>query len=41
MIQVSFNGEILWLTDRGWHNLKDLLKEGDKIEILGVEDEAE
>lgn len=39
MIQVSFNGEILWLTDDGWHNLKDLLREGDKIEILGVEDD--
>lgn len=41
MIQASFNNEILWLTEDGWHNLKDLLKEGDKIEILGVEDEAE
>ena len=39
MIKASFNNEILWLTDRGWHNLKDLLKKGDKIEILGVEDE--
>ena len=41
MIQASFNGEILWLTDRGWNNLKDLLKEGDKIEILGVEDDKQ
>lgn len=39
MIQVSFNDEILYLTEDGWNNLKDLLKEGDKIEILGVEDE--
>ena len=38
MIRVSFNGEIGWLTEEGWNNLKDLLKEGDKIEILGVED---
>lgn len=38
MIRASFNGEIGWLTDRGWNNLKDLLKEGDKIEILEVED---
>lgn len=41
MIRASFNGEIGWLTKDGWNNLKDLLKEGDKIEILEVEDEAE
>ena len=41
MIQVSFNDEILWLTEDGWNNLKDLLKEGDKIEILGVEDDKQ
>lgn len=37
MIQASFNNEILWLTEDGWNNLKDLLKEGDKIEILEVD----
>ena len=41
MIQASFNNEILWLTEDGWNNLKDLLKEGDKIEILGVEDDQQ
>ncbi len=41
MIQASFNGEILRLTDDDWHNLKDLLQEGDKIEILGVEDDEQ
>lgn len=39
MIQASFNNEILWLTEDGWNNLKDLLKEGDKIEILEIKDE--
>ena len=39
MIRARFNGEILWLTDRGWHNLKELLKEGDKIEILEIKDD--
>ena len=41
MIQVSFNDEILWLTDDGWHNLKDLLKVGDKMTVLEIEDDEE
>lgn len=36
MINARFNDEYLWLTDDGWKNLKDLLKPGDKIEIIGI-----
>jgi hypothetical protein len=37
MLKVSFNNEILWLTEVGWENLKDTLQVGDKIEVLEKE----
>lgn len=39
MITIKFNDEILYLTEDGWHNLADIVKEGDEIKIIGVGDE--
>ena len=39
MIKIKFNDEILYLTEDGWRNLADLVKEGDEIKIIGVKDE--
>lgn len=39
MIKIKFNDEILYLTEDGWHNLADLVKEGDEIKIIGVKDD--